>query len=383
MKTIIAVLLIILICFCNAAAAADIAWEKSYDKAREKAKKEKKPLMIVMLSPRWQGSDEVKNTLLKNADIIENAKKFVCILVENSDSSALAKKYPSESYPYIIFISDSEDKLFDTAGMPTVDSLKGAMGRALSAWEAVWFQQARKEYQKVLDKADKLIEEKKYKEAIDILIPLTKTPEGMGIGRAAQKRISTITNDARAELDEAREILKKGEKDEAIEKLKNIYSTYKGTPISEDAEKELIALGLTKANYDSDSKEAKAEAAKQEKETAAAEMLAEAKKTEADKKPLDALKQFRTVASKYPDTKAGAEAAGHAKRLESDKSVTGKLEDEKAERKCKSWLSMAKTFIASGENASALSYLKKIVDNYPDTKYADEAKKLIKEISGK
>jgi len=56
--------------------------------------------------------------------------------------------------------------------------------------------------------------------------------------------------------------------------------------------------------------------------------------------------------------------------------------DKDAERKCKEWLSMARNYICAGTPVKAIPYLKQVIEQYGDTEYVKEARKLEQEALG-
>ena len=54
-----------------------------------------------------------------------------------------------------------------------------------------------------------------------------------------------------------------------------------------------------------------------------------------------------------------------------------RLQDAAAEKDCKGWLSMARNFIKSSMPEKARPYLGQVIQKYPDTSYAAEARELL------
>jgi len=93
--------------------------------------------------------------------------------------------------------------------------------------------------------------------------------------------------------------------------------------------------------------------------------------------PVAVLKALDAVAAKFPATKAGQAAADKAKAMRADSALMGKIQADAADKECKGWLSMARSFIKAGMPDKAKPYLDQVLQKYPGTTYAQEAKELL------
>jgi len=115
----------------------------------------------------------------------------------------------------------------------------------------------------------------------------------------------------------------------------------------------------------------------------AAQALAEYEKGEEKRALAERLTALEALAKKFPGTEAGRTAAERAAAMRADPEVMRQTRTEAAERDCKGWLSMARNYIQAGMPEKAKPYLDKVLQQYPDTPYAEEAKKLLAKISGR
>ena len=116
------------------------------------------------------------------------------------------------------------------------------------------------------------------------------------------------------------------------------------------------------------------------RERRAADMLAAIGKGEKNMTPERLLKELGDLADKFPDTKAGQAAAARAAEMKADKQLMARIRLQAVEKDCKGWLSMARNYIKAGMPDKAKPYLKDILAKYPDTPFAEEARKLLAEI---
>jgi HEAT repeat protein len=112
----------------------------------------------------------------------------------------------------------------------------------------------------------------------------------------------------------------------------------------------------------------------------------------------------RALISSHQDVSRAAASALGLKGAELEKAIAaareGYFEDEagelpappadddavaallNAEKECKSWLTMARNYAANGMTGKAREYLDRIVDTYPDSEWAAEARKMLKGLAG-
>jgi len=121
------------------------------------------------------------------------------------------------------------------------------------------------------------------------------------------------------------------------------------------------------------------------REHRAADMLAAIGKGEKDMTPERLLEELGDLAGKFPDTKAGQAAATRTADMKADKQLMARIRLRAAEKDCKGWLSMARNYVKAGYVKAGMPdkakpYLKDILAKYPDTPFAEEARKLLAEI---
>ena len=69
--------------------------------------------------------------------------------------------------------------------------------------------------------------------------------------------------------------------------------------------------------------------------------------------------------------------------MKADKTIAAAIEDKKPARQCKAWLAMAQNYMQAGKNEAAVPYLKKVIERYGNTSYAEQAKMLLETIKSK
>lgn len=156
---------------------------------------------------------------------------------------------------------------------------------------------------------------------------------------------------------------------EAVGRLRELSAALEGTPAGAKAKKQLGEL-----ENKPEVKSAIAKAARGEKAQAlfaAAQELKDAKNDE------QAYPKFKGVAADYPDTDAGAKAADVVKEYEKDAAFVKRVTDSAASAKATSTLKVAQSYASAGRTDMARKKYQEVIDQYPGTSYADQAKKAL------
>ena len=109
-------------------------------------------------------------------------------------------------------------------------------------------------------------------------------------------------------------------------------------------------------------------------------MLDSARKLEESKRWKKALDAYEKLAAKYPSTPSGQAARKRADEMKADEAIMAKVVEERAEKDCTKWLSLARSFMNNNLPDQAREQLEKVIANYPGTSYAATAKKLLAEL---
>jgi hypothetical protein len=90
-----------------------------------------------------------------------------------------------------------------------------------------------------------------------------------------------------------------------------------------------------------------------------------------------AYRHFKGITLDYADTPAAKEAAEAVKKYDADVAFQAKLRDGPAAAKAKPALSMAENYAKNGRIELAKKKYQEVIDQYPDTSFADTAKKAL------
>ena len=96
-----------------------------------------------------------------------------------------------------------------------------------------------------------------------------------------------------------------------------------------------------------------------------------------------AIEIYDRISKEYPDTDMGKIAAEEVTRIRSDSKNMEQLAARETEKQCLSLLSMAKSYATNKMYDRARKNLQEIIDDYPKTKYAEQAREELQKLPRK
>jgi thiol-disulfide isomerase/thioredoxin len=212
------------------------------------------------------------------------------------------------------------------------------------------------------------------KSAIKLLskIPSSAKADAATAVRAAEVQ-KKLENTAESMLGEARGLADQGKYVEAVAKYKELAGALAGLPAGTKATSQLSAL-MSKP-------ETRAAVAAAAKDAKANEALAAALKLQGMKKDELAYTQFLDIQRLFPGTDAAATAKEKLAVYQQDSAFMAKMSDKAFTTKANSALHMGDNYRAAGNLEMARKKYQSVVDDFPNTKFAESAQKRLAEIA--
>lgn len=111
--------------------AAEIAWNDTYEQAQAKAKKESKPLLVLITSEQCRWCRKFEATTLQDEDIISKLNsKFVMVHVTR-DKSIYPKSLSAKMVPMNYFLDGNGKVLYSMPGYWPTDDYQSILDDAL------------------------------------------------------------------------------------------------------------------------------------------------------------------------------------------------------------------------------------------------------------
>jgi hypothetical protein len=230
------------------------------------------------------------------------------------------------------------------------------------------------QYQKlkgVLSEAEAARKKGDLKKAAKLCKEIIDANERSALADQAKKLIEKIDAVAKNVLEEA---VAKIDKDPiaAILALEEVVELYQGTDAAKQAKQKIAELRKRK--------DVKKLLTKLKKEKEAAGKIAAAEKLVESGDYLKALAALKSVARKYKGTSAAEKATARVAELEGDEEIARKIRDMEAEKFSKRVLAMGRNYAKNGMTDKARAEFQKIIDKYPESTFAEEAKQELEKL---
>ncbi len=111
--------------------AGDIVWSDTYEQAQAKAKKESKPLLVLITSEQCRWCRKFEATTLQDEDVISRLNsKFVTVHVTR-DKSVYPKSLSAKMVPMNYFLDSNGKVIYSMPGYWPVDDYQSILDDAL------------------------------------------------------------------------------------------------------------------------------------------------------------------------------------------------------------------------------------------------------------
>jgi thiol-disulfide isomerase/thioredoxin len=211
---------------------------------------------------------------------------------------------------------------------------------------------------------------KDYAGALKLMTSMKYADKDPEVAAGVNKHMAALGEVAKTKVAAGDKLLKKKKYFEASEAYL-FASSIKGLPLAGEATKKLDTLLKDKKIAPAIMKGRKEQRAKQS--------LAKCDGLYQQKKYAKALSAYLRVARDWKGTAAAKTAADKAAAMDADPKISRKVRTQRAKKDCSTWLYLANDAHKSGKNVKAKEYLRKVIVVHPDTPFAEEAKKLLKE----
>jgi len=161
--------------------------------------------------------------------------------------------------------------------------------------------------------------------------------------------------------------------DKSVTLLREITREFKGAEVAISASQRLKAI---KKKY----KEVADIIAKRRDETIAENILYDATQLIRGREFGEGYDKLDQIVSEYGDTDAATKAQTIIDRIKQNADVMAYVKDHQAEPECKTWLSQARAFVRMGQPVRARELYQHVVETYPDTVWADDARRRLAQL---
>lgn len=368
--------LVALLLALTAAAHAGPRWFDTYAEAQKTAQEFGRPMAFVYISEKSQVRS-VQRMFDKPA-----LRRFHSYFVftyeqvqvkDNMISSPMFRRYPvtgmTLSMPLVLifFAAPDEKVLYKMAGEQTAKALASGMMLALRKHGPVPDLKDLREAKTALTHVDALLEKEDYRTAARLIVPVTRAKLTPKMLEEAKKRLAKIDDAVGKKLDEALRFLQAKNYPLAVAELDRVAKDYPSLEAGKRAAGELDKLRKlpqAKAAFD-----------------ALGKAPPPGSKTAPGKPPAS----VEAAGVKRPKPEEDPNAFTDEELDALDKITQGGFDDEPVQRraenpKAQRLLRFARNWIANRQPAKARQHLNQILDLYPDSLSAEQAKALLKDL---
>jgi predicted esterase len=183
-----------------------------------------------------------------------------------------------------------------------------------------------------------------------------------------------LSERAEAQLNFVQQAVKEQRYQEALVALYQLRASFSGCRFGDQAKKQhvkTLQTGPEAQKQDSELRKLNAQA-----------LLLEKKAREAEKKKdyFVAFKLYDEYLASFQKADRCEIVRAHFEKLKADSTVQAAYSEQKREKECLEWLRTANELIGKGKKEEAKPVLQKVIDNYPDTKWANAAREKVKNL---
>jgi tetratricopeptide (TPR) repeat protein len=309
--------------------------------------------------------------------------KFTNVKVSGAAVNQLLGQVPrpagnSVSLPLISLTDANKADLGYATGNISPQELVLKLSEALKKFSPPLPEEKVKQIEKDMADATAAVEAGRYGQALQKLRPITKLGGTYTQTEQARKKEAEILEQGRSFLAEAKEKIKADDVGAGTMALAKIALAFGDAEPAKDARKLL-------QRFQEDPKAAEAIKLLSDQREAE-DAFKEGKVLELEKKPEAALKVYKKIISRYPNSDCASKAQERIDALGKDAPAPTETEKPKPtadpKAKLRSLMNMARNFAANGKNADAIAYYKKAIALAPDSEEAAQAKAEIEKLGG-
>lgn len=348
------------------APAPQVTWRTDYNTARKEAQDKGLPLLVVVGTDDCFYCRKLEAGPLKDpalAPLIANG--FIPLKLDAKAAPELAKALKVQMYPTTVLAGPDGKIHAFIEGYIETDRLAEQMKRtatvvATADWAARDFNEA----SKALAVSD-------YPRAVTLLKGITKEAGEKPVGVKAKQILDEVEKLASGKLAQAKQLEQRGQTQDAMDTLADTVRVYAGTQSASDAA--TVLAGLTD----------KPEVLQQRRVRVARDMLAVARDDFRAGKLYDCMQKCEQLALSFAELPEAKDANALLADIRGNPERLAKACDQMNDRTAAMYMALADSWSKKGQDAEAVSCLKKVMALCPNTRHADVAQAEITKLQGK
>jgi thioredoxin-like negative regulator of GroEL len=343
----------------------EIQWRHEYAAARTEADKKGLPLLIDFGTSNCFWCKKLDETTFRDPRIVAVLnEQFVPLKIDAERDFKLAQDLRISAFPTLVMAAPGGKILYHKEGFHDADTFHDILGRVANNTAAPQWMKQHLEY------AQKAVEAGEYARAFASLKAIIEDSQGRSIHAAAQTLLGDIDAKANERISRAKDLLNAGKSAEAVQALTETILAFPGLPAARDAG-DLLARVAQGGEHRQHARAKRA-----------AELLAQAQDFYKSKDIVPCLDRCEILLASYGDLPEGAEASRLLGEIRNNQEWLQLAADTLADRLAGVYLAMADTLVKRGQPRDAEAYLRRVIQAFPGTRYAESAQIRIAQIQG-
>lgn len=344
-------------------AAKKVQWRASLPAAVAESTNTGKPLLINFFTDNNANSTKLDEETFEDTDVIRVINlSFIAVKVDSDRHESATKEYEVDSPGTLVVARSNNEVVERLRGFRDAATLKTDLKKALDKIDKLEPLAGSASLQRSLEIALKAVGDGRFGVAYVMLQKIAEREENLVELKRAREEITRLEGMATERLAEVKKLVGEKEYVEAANIINKLLADFDGTPMADEA----LAFKRQLAD-DPQAREAV-------RRSSAQALLDQAREEMRAAKYALALSKLETLMKEYPEQTAARHGKWQYDRLKKDPLVMRGVLDEDAKAQARVWLSMARTWKRNRKPARANEYYSKVIETFPGTTYAAEAK---------
>ncbi len=349
----------------SAPASKEIQWRTDYGQALVESEKRGLPIVIDFTMTPCFFCDKLDATTFRDPRVIELMnQQFIPLRIHTSRDPKLIQDMRINAFPTLVVAGPGRKILKMKEGYQDADTFHELLQR-FSAQVATpdWMKQHYESAQKAYQDGD-------YARAFAALKNILDDGNGRAIHSSAQKLMAEIEAKANERLTKAKELVAAGKSIEALQALTETLVTFPGLPAAREAGD--LLTKLTQNNQER----------VQQRARRAGDLITQARGFYKNKDIVPCLDRCEILLASYGDLPEGMEASQLIQEIRGNQEWLLLAADTLGDRLAGVYLALADNLTKRGKPREAEVFLRRVIQAFPGTRYAESAQIRIGQLQG-
>jgi hypothetical protein len=342
-----------------------IQWRTDYHQARAESDKKGLPLFIDFTTTPCLWCDKLEKLTFSDQRVVSMLNQnYIPLKVHQHFDPKLTQDMRISAFPTLVLAAPGGKIVKTEEGFREADVLHDLLQRtAANVMTPDWMKQQ-------LELAQKSFTEGDYGRSYTALKGILDDSKGRSIHPSAQKLMTEIEQRADERLARAKELLNSGRATEAAKALTDTMRSFHGLPVANSASDLLTTLVKS------------TEERQHARTKRAGELLVQARDFYKAKEVIPCLDRCEILLASFGDLPEGMEASQIIQEIRGNQEWLQLASDTLSDRLASVYLALADSNMKRGKPREAEAFLRRVIQAFPGTRYAESAQIRIGQLQG-